>query len=247
MIFISFIIAVLFFVIKFFWLQSSAAQKGRRGERYVENSLLELPQDSYFVFSDSYFSFQNRLTQIDHVVISAFGIFVIETKNYSGWIVGGENSEYWKKVMFRHHYSFQNPIKQNYIHVKALETILEIPRSKIFSIVVFLNHATIKVKSNACVINLFYLNETILNHREILFTNDEVAILKERFCEKKIEATKQTRKKHIAQIQILKQTKYEKIANGICPSCGGKLVERQGKYGTFTGCTNFPKCKFHVY
>ena len=36
----------------------------------------------------------------------------------------------------------------------------------------------------------------------------------------------------------------EKIDNNICPRCGGKLVLRNGKYGDFYGCENYPKCKF---
>lgn len=32
--------------------------------------------------------------------------------------------------------------------------------------------------------------------------------------------------------------------NDVCPKCGGKLVERKGKYGDFYGCSNFPKCRY---
>jgi DNA topoisomerase I len=31
---------------------------------------------------------------------------------------------------------------------------------------------------------------------------------------------------------------------GKCPRCGGNLVEREGKFGKFLGCRNYPKCKF---
>lgn len=34
------------------------------------------------------------------------------------------------------------------------------------------------------------------------------------------------------------------VENGVCPNCGGKLVLREGKYGQFYGCSNYPKCKF---
>ena len=30
----------------------------------------------------------------------------------------------------------------------------------------------------------------------------------------------------------------------VCPDCGGKLEKREGKYGAFLGCTNFPKCRY---
>ena len=34
------------------------------------------------------------------------------------------------------------------------------------------------------------------------------------------------------------------VEAGICPRCGGHLVEREGRYGPFYGCENYPKCKF---
>lgn len=36
----------------------------------------------------------------------------------------------------------------------------------------------------------------------------------------------------------------QKVEKGICPKCNGTLVERNGKYGKFTGCSNFPKCRY---
>ena len=47
-------------------------------------------------------------------------------------------------------------------------------------------------------------------------------------------------REHVANI---KETQ-EDLQNGICPRCGGQLVERTGKYGEFFGCENYPKCKF---
>jgi len=35
-----------------------------------------------------------------------------------------------------------------------------------------------------------------------------------------------------------------KVDAGICPKCGGKLVDRTGKYGDFIGCSNYPKCRY---
>ena len=36
----------------------------------------------------------------------------------------------------------------------------------------------------------------------------------------------------------------KKTGDGICPKCGGKLIMRDGKYGKFIGCSNFPKCRY---
>jgi hypothetical protein len=60
-------------------------------------------------------------TQIDHVIVSRFGLFVIETKDLTGWIFGGERSRRWTQVIFGKRYRFQNPLQQNYKHLKAVE------------------------------------------------------------------------------------------------------------------------------
>ena len=53
-------------------------------------------------------------------------------------------------------------------------------------------------------------------------------------------ASKITNKEHVKNIR---HTQSE-LKQGICPRCGGKLVEREGKYGAFYGCSNYPKCTF---
>lgn len=35
-----------------------------------------------------------------------------------------------------------------------------------------------------------------------------------------------------------------KTKGGVCPKCGGELIMRDGKYGSFIGCSNFPKCRY---
>lgn len=51
------------------------------------------------------------------------------------------------------------------------------------------------------------------------------------------------RKEHVKNIKKLKKEKSETYANK-CPICGGDLVTRNGKYGLFLGCSNFPRCKY---
>ena len=88
-------------------------------------------------------------SQIDHVVVSSKGIFVLETKNYTGWIFGSENSQNWTQVIYKRKEKFYNPIWQNFGHIQALKEYLgenttqDIPFS---SIIVFSNEATLKFK-----------------------------------------------------------------------------------------------------
>ena len=89
---------VAIFVLVILWRRS----KGKRGEKQVAVLLSLLPQKDYKVINDLLIQSGGHSAQIDHVVVSAYGIFVIETKYYKGWIYGGENSEYWTQNIYGH-------------------------------------------------------------------------------------------------------------------------------------------------
>lgn len=86
--------------------------KGKYSERLVRNKIQKLPEE-YVVFNNLLFEDNEHSTQIDHIVVSPYGVFVIETKGYKGWISGGENSEYWTQTIYKSKHQFYNPIKQN--------------------------------------------------------------------------------------------------------------------------------------
>lgn len=86
--------------------------KGYIGEKSVAAILSFLPSDKYKIINDALIKSNDRTIQIDHLVISVYGIFVIETKNYKGWITGSDDSEYWTKNVFGNKYKFYNPIRQ---------------------------------------------------------------------------------------------------------------------------------------
>lgn len=75
--------------------------KGARGERRVSSRLDSLPSH-YKVINDLVLKTNKGYTQIDHVVISNYGVFVIETKNYKGWIFGSETKLNWKQTLYKH-------------------------------------------------------------------------------------------------------------------------------------------------
>lgn len=87
--------------------------KGLIGEWRVRKQLERLPAEDYKILNDITIKAKKATSQIDHLIISPYGIFVIETKNYRGWIHGSENSEYWFQTIYRTKAKFRNPIKQN--------------------------------------------------------------------------------------------------------------------------------------
>lgn len=237
-----FTILLLFIVLLTVFRSKRAERRGIRGERLVSSILSSLPTE-YTLFNDVYIEVKGHSVQIDHVVISQYGIFVIETKNYTGWIFGTDQSEYWIKNVYGNKYQFRNPLKQNYSHLKSLQALLDISEAKFVPIVVFLNGATLKCNTMGYVIYPQQLKHTILDYHAPLLTHAEIENIKSVLSAACI-IDKNRKNIHTHRIKEEVSKKQTLIASGICPICKGRLVHRTGKYGSFWGCSNYPQCKF---
>ena len=202
--------------------------RGYMGEFWVKLELKKLSKKEYIVLNDIMLADKNGTHQIDHLVISKYGIFVIEMKNYYGLITGDEYKSSCTQHLGKKKYFFKNPIHQNYGHTKTLEKNLNLDSNIFIPIVCFSNQAKMRVNNKSIVVQLDYLLKTIksFNKINLNITN------------------KEERKKHIKDIKEKIKDTNNKVNNMICPKCGGNLVVRNGKYGTFVGCSNYPKCKF---
>lgn len=140
--------------------RKKAKISGAVGETKV-SILLKLLGKDYSLLNDIMLDTNYGTTQIDHIVVSPYGIFVIETKNYQGWILGGENSEYWTQNMYGNKYQFRNPLLQNNAHVNVLRKILPYYANDNFvSIVAFSGKSTLKVNvSEAC--HVLYISKLL--------------------------------------------------------------------------------------
>lgn len=220
--------------------------KGKIGESIVSNELKKLNCDEYKIINNVLLKNDTRSSQIDHVVISVYGIFVIETKFYEGWIFGNEKEEYWTQSIYNNKYKFRNPIKQNWAHIYALKELLsEYKQIKYHQVIVFSGGADLKnINSTIPVIYNYEIINTILNKNEIkCLSNEQMEIIEKKIISNNFQS-KKILKEHIKDIKNNLNVKSEKINNFICPKCGGKLKLRNGKYGEFYGCSNYPKCKF---
>ena len=124
--------------------------KGKMGEFAVSAHVkLYLDKDHYILLNDCTLpDEQNQTTQIDHILLSPFGVFVIETKNYKGWIFGGERQKMWTQKIYKKSFKFQNPLHQNYKHQKVLEAVLAdiVDPALIHSVVVFMPDCEFKTE-----------------------------------------------------------------------------------------------------
>lgn len=236
---------ILFCLLLFFLIKNRRwFSRGARGERTVSGKLNGLGEH-YIVLDDLLISGVHGDTQIDHVVVSPFGIFVIETKCWSGWISGGENSDQWKQMIYKEKYDKPNPIYQNKVHVDAIKyalkqygEILAVP------IVVIVDCDRLKVNApNHIVIKLNALKNEILKLNRIIYTDEQCEMMA-LTLQGLSSSDKDRRKQHIQKVHTYQAVSQAKIDNGICPRCGGQLVLRTGKFGRFYGCSNYPICKF---
>ncbi|EQF41323.1 TPA: NERD domain-containing protein [Clostridioides difficile] len=116
--------------------------KGGFGELRLDFILSRLGKD-YIIIKDIIVPGSNKTTQIDSIVISMYGIFVIECKNFSGYIYGNDKDKVWTQIVGKTKNTFYNPVRQNYAHIKAIENIIG-NKYNIYSIIVFSDKATLK-------------------------------------------------------------------------------------------------------
>ena len=207
------------------------------GELWTKQELNKLSKDKYTILNNIFIKENEHTHQIDHVVVSPYGIFVIETKQYNGYITGNKYDKNWIRHTRKKQYYYTNPIRQNYGHVKALSSLLNIEESKIFNIVCIPSRAKLKIEHDGELTRINTLISKITSYQNEIINNiDEIVIeiIKNNITDKSI------KKNHI------KNIKTNIIDNdpNKCPKCGGQLVVRNGKYGTFIGCSNYPKCKY---
>lgn len=221
--------------------------KGAMGEMRVSHILAKLPKERYEVFNDVMLMTEHGTTQIDHIVVSRYGVFVIETKTMTGWIYGSENDKYWTQNIYGNKYQLYNPVFQNNGHVRALRKILD-DDGKIFiyPIVAFSRQASLKVYlKESCVIYWRQIQNTIESFTERRLTDEQVLYVGNKIFENRIDTSeKGVKKEHKKSVRAAKTYSNNKPFSMICPKCGGHLSLKHGKYGDFYGCSNYPNCSY---
>ena len=221
--------------------------KGKIGEMSVAALLSFLPKSKYVVLNDLMFKIGGNTTQIDHIVVSIYGIFVIETKNYKGWIFGNENGDYWTQNIWGKKYALYNPLYQNKRHISFLLrkfNMLEERCMYIFPVVVFLRASKLRLTGDCdCVLKLYELISYIHSFKHEIMTIDDCNYIASIFQENNVE-DRSVRKTHKHNVKFAKRRHENKVMSGICPRCGGDLIKKAGRYGDFYGCSNYPLCKY---
>lgn len=226
-------------IVIFICLKYGSKIIGWFGEHWAKSSLEELDKSKYIVLNDIMILVNGKTYQVDHIVLSKYGIFVIETKQYNGYITGGKYDKKWVRHFKGNEIKYYtNPIRQNYGHVKAICELLNIGENKVFNIVCIPSkNVKLNIEHDGELTTGLTINDKITSYKEEII--DNVLELKNKIIINNI-VDKDKRREHVERINEVKK-EYD---NNICPKCGSKLVERNGKYSKFVGCSNYPKCKY---
>lgn len=177
-----------------------------------ENSIAEkLVKSGLFsancIFLDSYFKSKTGKTiQIDIIAVGRRGIFIIESKDYSGWIFGNGGQTRWTQTIYKKKSYFYNPIKQNATHVNILKDVIG-DNIKYHSLIIFGDDATIKdisyIPKDTYVLSSHRLYEVLsdIGNRAGLMSAEDVLKICRKIHKSRIVPDEKLRSKHIDDIK----------------------------------------------
>ena len=179
--------------------------KGFLGETVINVAMwLKLEKDVYHRLNGITLPRANGgSTQIDHIIVSVYGIFVIETKNYKGWIYGSENQRQWTQVFSNgSKFKFQNPLHQNYLHIKTLADLLGLELSYFHSMISFIGECELKTRDE---LPEHVLTSGMVSYvkkkQDKILTEDEVTSIVEQIESSRFSKSWRTNRQHKAYLK----------------------------------------------
>lgn len=202
---------------------------------------LSLNSNTYKKFHNLIIPSNNGTSQIDHLVISPFGVFIVETKNYKGWIFGSENQRQWTQTLYKEKYRFQNPLKQTYRQKKVLSKFLDLEEALIHTIVYFVGDCKLKTELPGNVLT-GGLARYIKKFRQPVLSNQKI----EQLCGA-LERHRSNSNLNLKDHRRSLRERHNSIT--ACPNCGSELKLRTVRTGKiagsqFIGCSSYPKCRY---
>jgi len=253
-------------------LLKTAWFKGMVGEWFINLCIrLFLDKREYRLLKDVTLPTPQGSTQIDHVIVSRFGLFVIETKNMKGWIFGNPTQKSWTQQIYRRKHSFQNPLHQNHLHMMTLKSLLGLSDNQLHSVIFFIGDCTFKTPMPQNVMNRGLIRY-VKGITTPVLAESEVAHVVDTIQQGRLAANWQTHRQHVTQLKTrhadpsanhvsTREPVRQSVANPpsqsvsppdnpppICPRCGSTMVLRTAGRGDnkgkpFWGCREFPTCR----
>lgn len=178
--------------------------KGLYGEYRIVRQLEKIEEYQKIIVNPYIPKGVDDTTEIDIIYINAYGIFVIESKNYSGWIYGSEKNKNWTQTLGKNKNSFYNPVLQNKEHIKQLANYLKFSDKNMHSIIVFSDKCELKKievsEATAKIIKRKNIAKTIQSYRIGSLSQNDIDYAYA-MIDSKARASTQTKEKHIERIK----------------------------------------------
>ena len=180
--------------------------------------------------------------QIDHVIVSRYGVFVVESKNMNGLIFGRSDDPQWTKLNRGYALKFQNPLHQNYGHIRALSRLIGVQRDKMHSVVVFWGNCSLETEMPPNVLTSGFTTY-IKSKTRLLLDEAEIRYVLAAIKVAKLPRASATHSRHADYLK-------RRFGNTItCARCGSPMVLRTARSGSyagnqFYGCSQYPSCRY---
>ncbi|MFX3673476.1 MAG: nuclease-related domain-containing protein [Paenisporosarcina sp.] len=220
---------------------------GDLGEYKINIQLDQLPKDckpiSDLMLPNA--KSKSGYSQIDHIILSPYTIFVIETKNYAGTIYGDFKRAKWS---VNGKFPMMNPFHQNYGHIKAIHNLIpQVDITQFVSMVSFTKRSTFKVneelrkiQSNELIVYDTELSEFMARKINVLkltmktpaFTEEQI---NEMYTVLKTEniLDPYLRANHVQNINSsvsLVEKELQKGSKAVCHTCGMEVSEKVSNF-----------------
>ncbi|QXZ08581.1 NERD domain-containing protein [Comamonas sp. Y33R10-2] len=184
--------------------------KGWRGERAVQNTIRrQLNPLVYVDLHNVTLPTRDGSTQIDHLIFSPYGLFVLETKNYQGWIFGSERQAQWTQQIFKKRSRFQNPLRQNYKHTKAVQELLGVAPEQVHSVIAFVGECEFKTEMPPNVTRGDGFVSFIQSFTQQVWGPEQMQDLLDKLEEVRLQPGRATNKQHVAHVKELQAAKSQ--------------------------------------
>ena len=201
------------------------------------------PEQSFRRYQGLIVTDDRGTTEVDEIIVTPAGVFVVEEKDFGAWIYGGAKDEYWTAVYANgERHRFQNPERQNYRHMKALEAFLAAPISVFSSVVVFSPRARFMTEVPPNVLTSDHVG-FIREYSDVTISPEDFDRICARLDTLKASSDSASLDRHVEQLH----ERFDSTRQ--CPKCNGFLVRRVAKKpgyegNMFLGCSNYPRCRF---
>jgi len=162
----------------------------------------------------------------------------------AGWIFGQQYQAQWTQTIYGDKRRFQNPLRQNYKHVRAVQELLCLASNQVHNVVAFVGDCEIKTPMPAEVVDgVSSLVDFIKSKRTRVFAEVDVPLLVDSLLHKRLHPSLRL---NFSDAHIVKRQATDGATTPkACPRCGGVMVERANRRTgqRFLGCKRYPQCK----